>query len=129
MNIKIEHIAYWVDNLEQVKTFYETYFGASTGELYVNEKKGFRSYFLTLGEGARIEIMQKDDIGENNLKGKVMGLAHIALALGSKSAVDQLTLKMEEDGILVIGKPRTTGDGYYESVVADPEGNLIELTV
>ncbi|MDF1511602.1 glyoxalase/bleomycin resistance/extradiol dioxygenase family protein, partial [Robertmurraya sp. DFI.2.37] len=25
--------------------------------------------------------------------------------------------------------PRVTGDGYYESVVEDPEGNLIELTV
>lgn len=129
MKIKIEHIAYWVENLEQVKTFYETYFGVSSGELYINEKKGFKSYFLTLGEGARIEIMQRGDIVKSDQKGKTMGLAHIALALGSKSAVDQLTLKMEKEGIPIVGKPRITGDGYYESVVADPEGNLIELTV
>jgi lactoylglutathione lyase len=25
--------------------------------------------------------------------------------------------------------PRRTGDGYYESVVLDPEGNRLELTV
>lgn len=28
----------------------------------------------------------------------------------------------------LLGGPRTTGDGYYEAVVQDPEGNLIELT-
>ncbi len=129
MTIKIEHIAYWVQDLEKVKAFYETYFGASSGELYENQKKGFKSYFISLGEGARIEIMQKGDIAENSQKGMIMGLAHIALALGSKSKVDELTSQLEADGVLVVGRPRTTGDGYYESVVADPEGNLIELTV
>jgi predicted enzyme related to lactoylglutathione lyase len=29
----------------------------------------------------------------------------------------------------IIGDPRRTGDGYYESVVLDPEGNRIEITV
>jgi lactoylglutathione lyase len=36
---------------------------------------------------------------------------------------------MSDDGIQVIGEPRTTGDGYYESVVLDPEGNRVEVTV
>ena len=26
-------------------------------------------------------------------------------------------------------RPRRTGDGYYESIVRDPDGNLVELTV
>jgi lactoylglutathione lyase len=29
-------------------------------------------------------------------------------------------------GILV-SPPRTTGDGYYEAVIKDPDGNLIEI--
>lgn len=129
MKIRIEHVAYWVENLECIKAFYETHFSANAGELYENKQKGFRSYFLSLGEGARIEIMQKADIHKHDHKGITMGLAHIALALGSKNAVDEMTKKMEVAGIPVVGKPRTTGDGYYESVIADPEGNLIELTV
>jgi len=31
-------------------------------------------------------------------------------------------------GFEVTGEPRTTGDGYYESVISDPEGNLVEIT-
>jgi lactoylglutathione lyase len=36
---------------------------------------------------------------------------------------------MSDAGIQVIGEPRTTGDGYYESVVLDPEGNRVEITI
>ena len=39
------------------------------------------------------------------------------------------TRKLEADGYKVAGCPRTTGHGYYESVVKDPEGNTVELTV
>ena len=49
--------------------------------------------------------------------------------VGSKEKVDALTEKIREHGHPVIGEPRTTGDGYYESVVSDPEGNWIEITV
>ena len=60
---------------------------------------------------------------------KYLGFAHISFSVGSKEEVDRLTQKMSEDGICVVGEPRTTGDGYYESVVLDPEGNRIEITV
>ncbi len=129
MKIKIEHVAYWVEDLEVVKGFYQTYFDTRSGTLYENKKKGFKSYFLTLGEGARVEIMQKHNISKNTQKGHTMGIAHIALSLGSEDAVNQLTEKMKKNGVKIVSAPRTTGDGYYESVVADPEGNLIELTV
>ena len=129
MKISIEHIAVWVEDLDRIRAFYETYFDARSGALYENPKKGFKSYFLTLNGGARIEIMQRTDIPENDKKGNLMGLAHIALSLGSKRAVDELTDRMKKAGVPIVGTPRTTGDGYYESVIADPEGNLIELTV
>ena len=36
---------------------------------------------------------------------------------------------LREAGYPVLNGPRTTGDGYYESVVSDPEGNQIEITI
>jgi lactoylglutathione lyase len=57
-----------------------------------------------------------------------MGLTHFAISLGSDSLVDELTRRLENDGYPVIDGPRRTGDGYYESVVLDPDGNRIEIT-
>ena len=66
--MRMEHIAIWADNLERMKLFYTEYFHMQCSDMYVNELKGFSSYFLSFE------------------------------------------------------------DGYYESVVLDPEGNLVEIT-
>jgi len=58
----------------------------------------------------------------------MLGLAHFAVSVGTKERVNSLTEKFRENGIRIIGDPRTTGDGYYESIISDPEGNLIEIT-
>jgi lactoylglutathione lyase len=55
--------------------------------------------------------------------------AHLALALGSETAVDAATERLRSAGVPVADEPRRTGDGCYESVVLDPDGNRIELTV
>lgn len=127
--MKIEHLALWVENLEVMKDFYVTYFNLKSNAKYVNDKKGFSSYFLSFEGGARIELMHRPDIPSNtDGKGLKNGLAHFAVSLGSKNKVDQLTEVLRNDGFEIIGEPRTTGDGYYESVISDPEGNHIELT-
>ena len=58
-----------------------------------------------------------------------LGYAHLAIATGSESAVDALTARLSADGHTIVAGPRRTGDGYYESVALDPEGNRIEITV
>ncbi len=126
--MKIEHLAIWVNDLEKMKSFYSAYFEAVAGEKYRNPKKEFESYFLEFSEGARIELMRKPQVNELNVQEK-LGLAHFALSVESKSKVDQLTQRLSEDGFEVVSEPRTTGDGYYESIVLDPEGNRIEITV
>jgi lactoylglutathione lyase len=129
--IKIEHLAMYVHDLERMKSFYELYFGAKSGERYHNPTKQFTSYFLAFDAGCRLELMHKTSVPENaNSNNKeYVGLIHFAISLGSKEKVDELTQQLRTDGYPVIGEPRTTGDGYYESVIADPEGNRIELTV
>jgi Glyoxalase/Bleomycin resistance protein/Dioxygenase superfamily len=57
-----------------------------------------------------------------------LGYAHLAMSVGSESAVDALTMRLVNDGYQRLDGPRRTGDGYYESVVLDPEGNRIEIT-
>ena len=128
--MKINHIAIWVNDLEVIKDFYSIYFRMSIGEKYINETKGFSSYFLSFpGSEARIEIMHRTDISDHfGNKGLVNGYTHLAISVGSKSKVDELTEKLRLNGYTIASEPRTTGDGYYESVVLDPEGNHIEIT-
>lgn len=126
--MKIEHVAIWVKDIERMKEFYMHYFKAESNSLYVNEKKGFFSYFLTFSSGSRLELMQKVGIQEK-AQNDQLGWIHIAFSVGSKEEVDTLTEKLREDGYTIKGEPRTTGDGYYESVIEDPEGNNVEITI
>jgi len=57
-----------------------------------------------------------------------MGLTHLAVSVGSEQRVDDLTATLREEGFVIESGPRRTGDGYYESVVLDPDGNRLELT-
>ncbi|WP_405339713.1 VOC family protein [Fibrobacter sp.] len=158
--MKIEHIAIWVKDIDKVCEFYRKYFGGNIHPLYHNPKKQFTSRFVTFEDGARLEIMHRPDICQDNDVGTLtesksdmlmldhggvqapphdtrhrmfhvehLGIAHISFSVGSKEKVDLLTKEMSEDGVSIVGEPRTTGDGYYESVVLDPEGNRIEITV
>lgn len=128
--MKIDHLALWVSDLEGMKNFYTTYFGATAGVSYTNTAKQFTSYFLSFGpDGTRIELMHRPDIGSPaDERGLVQGIAHLAIAVGSQAAVDQLTERLRADQYTIASEARTTGDGYYESVVLDPEGNQIEIT-
>lgn len=127
--MKIEHIAIWTKDLEKMKEFYLEYFDLSSNDKYHNPKKDFSSYFLAFESGARIELMHRPDIGKLLEKtGPILGLTHFAISVGTKERVHLLTERIRESGNVIIGEPRITGDGYYESVISDPEGNLIELT-
>ena len=127
----IEHVAIWTRELERLRLFYETYFHAQSGEKYVNLEKQFESYFLEFTSGARLELMYMPNIPENNndLKQHCTGIIHLAISAGSEHEVDLLTRRLDQDGFDVVDGPRRTGDGYYESVVFDPDGNRVEITV
>lgn len=128
--MQIEHIAIWVKDLEKMKAFYCRYFELKANELYHNPVKKFSSYFLSFGEEkSRIELMHRPDIMDfMEKKGLLNGYTHLAISLGSREKVDQLTEQLRADGYTIKGEPRTTGDGYYESVILDPEGNHVEIT-
>ena len=127
--MRIEHIAMYVNDLQKAKEFFEKYFNAISNEGYHNKTTDFRSYFLRFDNGARLEIMNKPQMMDDEKGINRTGFVHIAFSLGSKDAVDALTEKMRNDGYNIISGPRTTGDGYYESCIIGIEGNQIEITV
>lgn len=128
--MKIDHIAIWVADLEKMRRFYQKYFGGVANEKYHNKTTGFQSYFLSFGYGCRLEIMKQPGIGDahKSFDNQKLGIIHFAISVGSMEKVDNLTKRLKDDGYQVAREPRTTGDGYYESVILDPEGNIVELT-
>lgn len=126
--MKLEHAALWVKDLEGAKDFFIKYFGAFPNEGYHNEKTGFRSYFLSFDDGARLEIMSSPLFEEREKSAYRSGYAHVAISLGSKEAVDELSERFKADGFKILSGPRTTGDGYYESAIIGFEGNVVEIT-
>jgi lactoylglutathione lyase len=128
--MRIEHIAFWTEDLERLAAFYQHYFGATVGDKYVNAAKGFESRFVSFEAGARLEIMRTTTLAPVRYEAGAqrMGLTHFAVTLGSEQGVDELTERLRRDGHPVVDGPRRTGDGYYESVVLDPDGNRVEIT-
>jgi catechol 2,3-dioxygenase-like lactoylglutathione lyase family enzyme len=129
--MKLHHVAIWAFELEAMKDFYVRYFGCTHKEKYVNSEKGFESYFLRFDDGSSMELMTNAAVRKSALGNHrtISGFAHIAISLGSKEKVIGLTDRLRLDGYPVVFEPRTTGDGYFESVVLDSEGNRIELTI
>ena len=125
--MNIEHVAIYVNNLEVEKNFFVKYFGAKASEKYTNFQGDFTSYFLTFDNGSRFEIMHRNGMFDPKKAKYRSGYHHIALNVGDKNDVNNLTSQMEDDGVYIIAAPRKTGDGYYASIVADPEDNEIEL--
>ncbi|WP_378952785.1 VOC family protein [Pelosinus sp. sgz500959] len=129
--MKIEHVALWTNQLEEMKDFYIEFFNGCANEKYTNASKHFESYFITFESGARLELMRKQGITEckTDLNNHYLGFVHMAFSVGSKEMVNELTTKLQKSGYQIVSLPRTTGDGYYESCVLDPDGNQIEITI
>lgn len=127
--MRVEHIALYVNDLEDARQFFVKYFGATSNEGYHNLQTNFRSFFLSFDSGARLEIMNKPKMSDLPKEINHTGYAHIAFSVGSKRKVDTLSAELKADGYEVISGPRTTGDGYYESCIIALEDNQIEITV
>lgn len=126
--MKIDHVAVYVADLEGARAFFMKYFDAKSNEMYHNPRTGLKTYFLSFGGSARLEIMSRPGFGAAHVGAPCIGYAHMSLSVGGKEAVDALTERLRADGFKVVDGPRTMGDGCYESCVAGAEGILLEIT-
>lgn len=129
----LEHVAIWTRDLEGMKDFYCAYFGGKAGAKYRSKSAAhlnFESYFLTFGDGSRLELMQMPAIPESAYAPgqEALGLTHIAFAVGGTAEVDALAKRAHAEGRPVLLEPHRTGDGYYEACILDPDGNRVEVT-
>ena len=128
--MKLEHIAIWTNQLETLKSYYETYFNAQSNEKYINQTNGFESYFLTFESGARLEIMSKPNIPNNQndtIERQHLGLIHFAFEVPTMQDVEAKALELQGAGFKILRGPRKTGDGYYEFETLDPDDNRLEV--
>ena len=127
--MRIEHVALYVNELEEARDFFVNYLEGHSNDGYHNKNTGFRSYFICFDSGARLEIMSKPGMLDDEKDLNRTGYAHVAFSVGSRERVNELTSKLRVAGYAVVSGPRTTGDGYYESCIVAVEGNQIEITV
>ena len=127
--MRIEHVALFCKDLEQMRQFFLDYFETTSNEQYHNPRTGLKTYILTFPNGgARLELMQRPDTVDADPSKPNIGFIHVSFAVGSKEAVDAKTIELRDAGYQVTSGPRTTGDGYYESCILGPEGIQIEIT-
>ncbi|HDT6507737.1 TPA: VOC family protein [Klebsiella aerogenes] len=125
--MKVAHIALWTRHLEQQAHFWVEFFAGEINEKYRSKTNpGFESYFVKIGSDVAIELMTKPGLHESTHDNNHTGWVHLAIAVGGMEQVNALAKRAEMAGILV-SAPRTTGDGYYEAVIKDPDGNLVEI--
>lgn len=125
--MRLAHVALWTRDLEGAAAFWRRYFAATVGEPYRSRRRpGFASRFVTLPDGGAIELMTGPWVG-GRAAAESVGWDHVAISLGDARAVDELAARCAADGLLV-SPPRTTGDGFYEAVLAMPDGTWVEIT-
>ena len=127
----LEHAAIWTDNLERLKEFYVKYLDGQSGKKYVNPKKHYESYFISFSHGARLELMTRPNLPDNQndtISLQHKGIIHLAFETATKKEVDEKARLFASNGFEILDGPRTTGDGYYEFVTLDPDKNRIEIT-
>lgn len=124
--MRIAHVALWTLNLEDMRDFYVKYFNGTSNEKYTNQNKGFESFFISFKSDVTLEIMRRKDVSEK-IEGEYIGICHLAFYVKDKAEVLNKTEQFRNDGFTIAGEPRLSGDGYFESVILDPDGNRIEL--
>ena len=127
----LEHVAIWTNQLEILKEYYMKYFHGNPNTKYTNSSKGFHSYFLSFGSGARLELMTMPDILRNqndSIQKQHLGIIHLAFGVDTIKEVEEKAKQLKADGFAILSGPRKTGDGYYEFETLDPDNNRIEVT-
>ena len=126
---QLVQIALATDDVEGLRDFYRLLGGVASPPC-IDRESGLQSCTLDFC-GLRLELLERPDHGEGAaVDGQSSVLVYLSFALGTADAVDELSVVMAAAGHRVVEPPRRTCEvGCYESVVLDPGGNRLKLTV
>ena len=126
---QIELIALATNDVDRLRDFYVR-LGGLASPILTDPGAGVRSCALDFC-GVRLELVEQP-CGTNRATRaeRSPALMHLGFVLDSADAIDQLTDAIAAAGHRVLEPPRRTGElGRYVSVVLDPDGNRVKLTV
>jgi lactoylglutathione lyase len=126
---QIEHIALATNDVERMCGFYQL-LGATASPPSADPGTGLRSCAVDFCD-VRLELFERPGRREGAVGDALApGLVHLGFAVESADAVDELTRVIAAAGYRVLERPHRAGEvGRYESVVLDPDGNRVKLTV
>lgn len=124
--MKLMHMALFASDMERSKQFYMRYFGARPSELFHEADSDFTCCMLYFDGDVFLELMHRSDVPDKYSTQEQIGWSHVAILVYSKEQVDSLTQTLKQDGFEVFFGPRPMGTDY-ESCVADPDGNRVEI--
>lgn len=122
--MKLQHIAFWTNDIGRAIRFYQQHFQGKV--LFSHTDGDFSCTFISICNSVRLELMHKPGLPEEQLGDRV-GYSHLSLDVGSRTEVNRLTDYFLTQGVPLEKCKVQYDDGYYESSVFDPDGNIIEL--
>jgi lactoylglutathione lyase len=128
---QIEHIALATNDLESLCDFYRR-LGGVASPLPTDAEDALHGCVLDFC-GVRLEVFERPrsrHAAPGDGDGRSPRLLHLGFALLSADAVDELSRVLAAAGHRVLELPHRTAErGRYESVVLDPDGNRLKLSV
>jgi catechol 2,3-dioxygenase-like lactoylglutathione lyase family enzyme len=126
---QIEHIALATKHLESLCDFYRQLGGVAL-PLAPDPGDGLPGCVFDFC-GVRLELFERPRSGRAAAgDGGPLRLLHLGFALGSADAVDELSRVLAAAGHRVLEPPHRASElGRYGSVILDPDGNRLKLSV
>ena len=122
--MRLHHVAFWTRRIDVLEDFYARHLGGKV--LFRHAIGNFRCTFMSLDDSVKIELMSRTELGDPDLTERI-GYSHLSLEVDSKARVDQLTETFRAAGIPIEKDKEQYDDGFYESSIRDPDGNVIEI--
>lgn len=124
--MNLHHVAFWTNDIDRLEAFYIQYFGGRTISRFQDGL--FSAIFLQLPFGLLLEIMNDGQVNQLPIgNGHVKGYSHLSIQVESQAKVDEMTTLFENEGLVFEKKREAYDDGFYESAIKDPDGNIIEI--
>ncbi|HSN91035.1 MAG TPA: HAD-IA family hydrolase [Anaeromyxobacteraceae bacterium] len=124
--MRLDHVGIEVRDLFTEELFYRTALGFRPRYRYVSANTpGLRTVFLER-DGLALELLERPR-APDFLERRAAAPGHLALEVADVDAEHARLAALAFPGAR-LRPPRDTGDGYREVEVADPEGNVVELS-